>query len=33
MTGYALGFFFFWIIAGISSWITLYLVRTDSDSS
>lgn len=28
MTGYALGFFFFWFIGAVSSLITLYLVRT-----
>jgi len=33
MTGYALGFFFFWIVAATSSWITLYLVRTEPRDS
>ena len=28
MTGYAIGFFFFWLIAACSSFVTLYLVRT-----
>ena len=28
MTGYAVGFFFFWLVASLSSLITLYLVRT-----
>ncbi|MFO1406171.1 MAG: hypothetical protein U1F08_01425 [Steroidobacteraceae bacterium] len=28
MTGYAVGFFFFWLVASISSLITIYLVRT-----
>jgi len=28
MTGYAVGFFFFWLIAACSSFVTLYLVRT-----
>jgi hypothetical protein len=28
MTGYALGFFFFWLVAACSSFVTLYLVRT-----
>jgi hypothetical protein len=28
MTGYAVGFFFFWLIAALSSLMTLYLVRT-----
>lgn len=28
MSGYAIGFFFFWIVAALSSLLTLYLVRT-----
>ncbi len=28
MTGYAVGFFFFWLVAAFSSLLTLYLVRT-----
>jgi hypothetical protein len=28
MTGYAVGFFFFWLTASLSSLLTLYLVRT-----
>lgn len=28
MSGYAVGFFFFWLIAALSSLLTLYLVRT-----
>ncbi|MGB5104543.1 MAG: hypothetical protein WBO04_14670 [Steroidobacteraceae bacterium] len=28
MTGYAVGFFFFWLIAALSSLLTLYLART-----
>ena len=28
MTGYAVGFFFFWLIAALSSLMSLYLVRT-----
>lgn len=28
MAGYAAGFFFFWVIATLSSALTLYLVRT-----
>jgi hypothetical protein len=28
MTGYAVGFFFFWLVAALSSFLTLYLVRT-----
>lgn len=28
MTGYAVGFFFFWLVSALSSLITLYLVRT-----
>jgi hypothetical protein len=28
MTGYAVGFFFFWLVAMSSSLLTLYLVRT-----
>ena len=28
MTGYAVGFFFFWLVAALSSLLTLYLVRT-----
>ena len=28
MTGYAVGFFFFWLVASLSSLVTLYLVRT-----
>jgi len=28
MTGYAVGFFFFWLVASLSSLLTLYLVRT-----
>ncbi len=28
MTGYAVGFFFFWTIAAVSSWLTLYLIRS-----
>jgi hypothetical protein len=28
MTGYAVGFFFFWLVAALSSLMTLYLVRT-----
>jgi len=29
MTVYALGFFFFWIVAALSSALTLYMVRTE----
>jgi hypothetical protein len=28
MTGYAVGFFFYWLVAALSSLLTLYLVRT-----
>ena len=28
MSGYAVGFFFFWLVAAASSLLTLYLVRT-----
>jgi hypothetical protein len=28
MTGYAVGFFFFWLVSALSSLLTLYLVRT-----
>jgi len=28
MTGYALGFFFFWILAAASATLTVYLIRT-----
>ena len=28
MGGYAVGFFFFWLICNVSSLVTLYLVRT-----
>ena len=28
MTGYAVGFFFFWLVSSLSSLLTLYLVRT-----
>ena len=28
MTGYALGFFFFWALCAASSYVTLYMVRT-----
>jgi len=28
MTGYAVGFFFYWLVSGLSSLLTLYLVRT-----
>ena len=28
MSGYALGFFFFWLISALSSLLTLYLART-----
>jgi hypothetical protein len=28
MTGYAIGFFFFWALAGASAALTLYLART-----
>ena len=28
MTGYAVGFFFFWLVAALSSLLTLYLART-----
>lgn len=28
MTGYAIGFFFFWLIAAASSVLTVYLIRT-----
>ena len=28
MTGYALGFFFYWLISALSSLLTLYLART-----
>jgi len=28
MGGYALGFFFFWLVASLSSLLSLYLVRT-----
>ena len=28
MSGYAVGFFFFWLVAAMSSLMTLYLVRT-----
>ena len=27
MTGYAVGFFFFWLVSSLSSLLTLYLVR------
>lgn len=29
MTGYAVGFFFFWLITALSSLLTLYLARTE----
>jgi Na+-driven multidrug efflux pump len=29
MTGYAVGFFFFWLISALSSLLTLYLARTE----
>jgi hypothetical protein len=32
MAGYAIGFFFFWAICTLSSALTLYLVRTASQS-
>jgi hypothetical protein len=28
MTGYAIGFFFFWLVSALSSLLSLYLVRT-----
>jgi hypothetical protein len=28
MTGYALGFFFFWLLAAVSAILTVYLIRT-----
>jgi hypothetical protein len=28
MTGYAIGFFFIWILTGASAALTLYLLRT-----
>mgnify|MGYP003515557179 FL=1 len=28
MGGYAIGFFFFWLVCSVSSLVTLYLVRT-----
>jgi hypothetical protein len=28
MTGYAIGFFFLWVLAGASAALTLYLTRT-----
>ena len=28
MSGYAIGFFFFWLISALSSLLTLYLART-----
>jgi hypothetical protein len=28
MTGYALGFFFFWVLAAVSATLTVYLIRT-----
>jgi hypothetical protein len=28
MSGYAVGFFFFWLVGALSSLLTLYLVRT-----
>jgi hypothetical protein len=28
MTGYAVGFFFFWLVAAISSAVSVYLIRT-----
>jgi len=28
MSGYALGFFFFWLLAGASATLTVYLIRT-----
>ena len=33
MTGYAIGFFFFWVIALVSSVITIFLVRTSANGS
>jgi hypothetical protein len=33
MTGYAIGFFFFWVIAMVSSAITIFLVRTSANGS
>ena len=28
MTGYALGFFFFWLLAAVAAILTVYLIRT-----
>jgi hypothetical protein len=28
MSGYAVGFFFYWLVASLSSLLTVYLVRT-----
>ena len=28
MSGYALGFFFFWLLAAVSATLTVYLIRT-----
>lgn len=28
MAGYAAGFFFFWLICGLSSWLSVLLIRT-----
>ena len=33
MTGYAVGFFFFWAISLVSSVLTIFLVRTSADGS
>jgi hypothetical protein len=33
MTGYGVGFFFFWAVAAISSAVSVYLVRTAHDGS
>ena len=28
MSGYALGFFFFWVLSAVSAFLTVYLIRT-----
>lgn len=33
MTGYGIGFFFFWLMCTVSSAVTLYLVRTAPDDT
>ena len=32
LTVYGLGFFFFWLVAGLASALTLYMVRTEPPS-